>query len=91
MTLADRISTAKLTYKSSFLCKLMSITKDPKLSKEDINALISVINSNPLSEDHVPNTRLAYALREEGYDISSSSVDRHRRKDCACYRTVLGE
>jgi len=39
----------------------------------------------------VPNIRLAYALREEGYDVSPSAVDRHRRRICACYRLVKGE
>jgi hypothetical protein len=91
MALSERIAVAKKAYKETFRCKLMSITIDPKLSKKDIDALISVINSNPLSEDHVPNVRLAYALREEGYDVSASAVDRHRRGDCSCYRTVLGE
>lgn len=91
MALVDRIASAKTSYKKGFTCKLMSILQDPKLSEADVDAAISVINSHPMSEDHVPNTRLAYAFREEGYDISSSAVDRHRRRDCACYRIVTGE
>lgn len=91
MALAERIAVAKRKYKNTFVCKLMSVTLDPELSSKDIDALISAVSSDPLSEDHVPSTRLAYALREEGYDISASAVDRHRRGTCSCYRKASGE
>jgi hypothetical protein len=90
MTLADRISAAQDQNKNKYVCKLMMITKDPKLSKKDVDALTSVINSTEHSDGHIPNSRLAHALREEGYDISSSAVDRHRGARCACYR-LAGE
>jgi hypothetical protein len=86
MALADRLKTAQYKYKDNFVCKLMAITKDARLSKEDVSALLSIINSRPGDEDHVPNIRLAYALREEGFDVSPSAVDRHRNGICACTR-----
>lgn len=86
MSLAERLRAATSNYKSNFLCKLMRITLDPKLSKEDVEALIQIINSTPLDEDHVPNIRLSHALREEGYDVSPSAVDRHRNGICSCNR-----
>jgi len=86
MTLADRISAAQDQNKNKYICKLIMITKDPKLSKKDIDALTEVINSTEHSDGHIPNARLAHALREEGYDVSASAVDRHRGGRCACYR-----
>lgn len=90
MALADRLKTAQYKYKDNFLCKLMAITKDGKLNEKDVAALLKIINSRPGDEDHVPNIRLAYALREEGYDISPSTVDRHRNGICACSRVQGG-
>lgn len=87
MALAERLLAATDTYQhKTFICKLMKITLDPKLTKSDIDAVITIINSTPLDSNHVPNTKLASALREEGYDISTSAVDRHRRGICACNR-----
>jgi len=86
MALLDKLSKANSAYKDSFVCKLMKVTKDPSLSADDVKALLQIINSQPLDADHVPNSRLAQALREEGYDVSSSAVDRHRRGACSCTR-----
>jgi hypothetical protein len=86
MALAEKIQKANLAYRNNFVCKLMQVTLDPNLSKEDIDALTLVINSSPLDLSHVPNSQLAQALREEGYDISASAVDRHRRGACSCNR-----
>lgn len=86
MALATRLSEANKKYQNTFICKLMQVTQDPKLSQSDVDALIKIINSRPLDEAHVPNIRLSQALREEGYDISASAVDRHRRGSCSCTR-----
>ena len=87
MALAERLKAARTTYQNNtYVCKLMSVTQSPDLSRDDIDALISIINSHPGDEEHVPNIRLAHVLREEGYDVSPSAVDRHRRGICACNR-----
>jgi hypothetical protein len=91
MALAERLKTANEHYQKTFVCKLMQVTLDPKLSESDVEAVLTIINSRPGDEAHVPNIRLAFALREEGYDVSPSAVDRHRRRICACYRLVKGE
>jgi hypothetical protein len=70
------------------LCKLMAVIDDSNLSNEDkkrIEIILSVPESSPTK---VPNTTLGRILREEGYDISNSAVDRHRRGDCSCKRLV---
>jgi hypothetical protein len=86
MALAERLRDANTNYQKNFICKLIRVTLDPKISKEDIDALLNIINLSPHDEGHVPNTRLAHALREEGYDISASAIDRHRRGSCSCSR-----
>lgn len=90
MALVERLKAARETYQNNtYVCKLMSVTFDKKLKKADVDALIEIINSNPGDEEHVPNIRLAQALREEGFDVSPSAVDRHRRGTCACYRLKI--
>lgn len=88
MALAERLMQANSVYQKTFICKLMQVTLDPKLSKDDVDALIGIINSNPGDENHVPNSRLSQALREEGFDVSASAVDRHRRRTCSCTRLI---
>lgn len=92
MALAERLQTVKYSYKQkTSACKLIKVTQDPTLSESDVSALLAVINSQPGDEAHVPNIRLAFALREEGYDVSPSAVDRHRNGVCACQRPAKGE
>jgi len=86
MALAERLRAATETYHNTFICKLMQVTLDPKLTRDDVDAFIKIINSRPLDEDHVPNIRLSQVLRDEGYDVSASAVDRHRRGTCSCNR-----
>jgi hypothetical protein len=81
--LEEAVSTA-----NSKLCKLATVLAGPDLSPEDkkhIENILATPESNPA---RVPNTTLGRILREEGYDVSNSAVDRHRRGDCSCNRLV---
>jgi hypothetical protein len=51
-----------------------------------VDALAEVINLTENDEGFIPNSRLAVLLNEEGYDVSASSVDRHRGGKCSCRR-----
>jgi hypothetical protein len=86
MALADRLRVANEKYQTTFICKLMRVTLDPKLSPDDVDAFIKIINSRPGDEGYVPNIRIAQALLEEGYDVSTAAVDRHKRGTCSCSR-----
>jgi hypothetical protein len=86
MALADRLRVANEKYQTTFICKLMRVTLDPRLSREDVDAVIKIINSRPGDEGYVPNIRIAQALLEEGYDVSTAAVDRHKRGTCSCSR-----
>lgn len=50
-----------------------------KLDAKEQAALIAALQ-NPAK----PNTFIARVLRDEGYNISATTVGRHRRGDCAC-------
>jgi hypothetical protein len=86
MGLAQKIDAAKSQQKLKFMCRLMQVTVDSSLPKEDAESILKVINANPDSENYIPNSKLAAVLRQEGYDVSSSAVDRHKNKTCSCYR-----
>ena len=89
MSLADRLNEARDSYTTKAqVCKLMSVTLSAAMSEVDVDALVKILNSNPGDAAHMPNARIAHALRAEGFDVSNSAVDRHRRKDCSCYRKV---
>lgn len=87
MSLAQRLNEVRESYNAETqVCKLMSVTLSSTLSEVDVDALLKTINANPGDEHHMPNTRLSQALREEGFDVSVSAVDRHRKGSCACTR-----
>lgn len=86
MALAERLKSAQESYNESRACKLISETQSASFSDEDIAYLAKVINASPGHPDHIPNSHLSVALRQEGLDVSPSAVDRHRRGTCSCGR-----
>ena len=89
MPLADKLSAASDTYrKDKTTCKLVALTLNPQIPKKDRDALAEVIDLPENSEGYIPNSTLATLLKEEGYDISASAVDRHRGNKCSCRRLV---
>ncbi len=87
MALSNKLTEA-ISMANSKLCKLGALLAGTELSDDDkknIEGILSIPESNPA---RVPNTTLGRILREEGYDISNSAVDRHRRGDCPCRRLV---
>jgi hypothetical protein len=68
----------------------MIILDSEKLTDEDKETFISLLNVPEGNPSRVNNVVLAQVLRDEGFDLSDSAVDRHRRKSCSCSRN-LGE
>jgi hypothetical protein len=85
MSLSDRLSSAQLDAKNLF-CKIGNLLQGDNLSAKDREQLETALNTPLTDSKRITNAALARLLREEGYDISDSSMDRHRRKDCSCYR-----
>jgi len=87
MSLSDKLNNASKT-SSVKLCKIGVILVSTDVPKEDRETLESILNQPELSPNRVPNSQIARILREEGFDVSNSGVDRHRRKECSCNRLV---
>ena len=85
MSLSDRLSQAK-TEASVVVCKLGALIQGERLNNKEKQQLLDILAVPDNDPTRVSNTTLAQVLREEGFDISKSSIDRHRAKTCTCYR-----
>lgn len=89
MALSDRLNYA-INNPQQRRCKLMLVLYSDLISKEDRETFIGLLNVPEGTPGRITNVVLANVLREEGFDISDSAVNRHRRKSCNCSRS-LGE
>lgn len=87
MSLSDKLSAAS-TEVPIRLCKIGNILTNSKLSEQDKVNLKAVLDIPENDPSRINNNVIARILREEGYDVSNSAVDRHRRGDCPCKRTA---
>jgi len=71
---------------STSICKVGNLLVSNDLSKKEKDQLFTLLDTSTSSGPRVPNTTIGRVLREEGYYISNSSIDRHRRRDCNCSR-----
>jgi hypothetical protein len=85
MSLSDKLASAK-NEAIQRACKIGVILVSKDLSDKDKQNLKAILDADQNDLTRVPNSTLAKILREEGYDVSNSAVDRHRRSDCACNR-----
>lgn len=83
MSLSDKLKSAQNKAKIQS-CLVGELIAGDKLSKSDKENLISILDVPQDNPARVPNTQLGRILREEGHNISNSSIDRHRRGDCCC-------
>jgi len=88
MSLSDKLSAAATEVPIRF-CKIGSLLNSgsPLLEQDRLN-LKSVLEVDENDPSRINNSTIGRILREEGYDISNSAVDRHRRNDCPCSRTA---
>jgi hypothetical protein len=85
MSLSGKLSKAKLDA-SELKCKIARIIGElPAKEQALLTEVMAVSYDDPTC---VSNGTLAQLLREEGYDVSKSSFDRHRAHACTCYRKV---
>jgi hypothetical protein len=89
MSLADKLQTAKTTATTK-PCKLGSLLAGNVLAQKDKDTLVAILDVPEGTPGRLTNKIIAKIIREEGFDVGDSSVDRHRRKDCGCYRTTIG-
>ena len=90
MSLSDRLQSASKESNIK-LCKIGLLLGGEVLSEKDKKILVDTFDVPEGVPGRVSNVSLSKILREEGYDISLSTVDRHRRKDCGCFNLVAGK
>jgi len=90
MSLSERLQSASKE-STSRLCKIGLLLVGNVLSEKDKATLVETVDTPEGVPGRVTNVSLSKILREEGYDISLSTVDRHRRKDCGCFNLVAGK
>ena len=84
MSLAQRLSQASGTG-AGLPCKVGSLLSGDQLSKEDRTKLADVLETPYGTSGRLPNTIIAAALRDEGFDIGDAAVTKHRRGSCPCF------
>jgi len=90
MSLSERLNSASKE-STAKLCKIGMLLSGDVLSDKDKKTLTETFDVPEGVPGRVTNVSLTKILREEGYDISLSTVDRHRRKDCGCFNLVAGK
>jgi hypothetical protein len=91
MSISEKIKQASENPTSLRLCKLGVLLAGTILSEQDKTDITSVLETDITSPNRVSNVALAGILREEGFDISVSAVDRHKKKSCGCYNLSVGK
>jgi hypothetical protein len=87
MSLSDRLS--KVSAESNNIaCKLGALLTGTQLTPKEKTQLEEILAVSVDDPTRVSHSALSVILREEGYDISKSSIDRHKRKACPCYRRI---
>lgn len=89
MSLSDRLQSAAEDSKIR-LCKIGLLLAGTSLSEKDKQHLNDVFAIKEGTAGRVTNVALAKIFREEGYDISLSTVDRHRNQSCGCFNMAAG-
>lgn len=84
MSLAKRLAETTATG-AGLPCKIGSLLAGNQLSKEDRSKLAEVLDVPYGTPGRLPNTAIAAALREEGFDIGDAAVTKHRRGSCRCF------
>lgn len=73
-------------------CKFGILLSGSALSKQDKEQILSIMDPDSDNYSVISNVALSRILREEGFDISSSLVDRHKGKKCGCfYEASIGK
>lgn len=87
MSLAERLEQgiALNLKQGSRLCMLAKIFEDERLSEADKTKLIEVVNAPTSDPRRVSGMTISLALRAEGIEVSSTTINSHRKKSCPCY------
>jgi hypothetical protein len=89
MNLNDKLKVAA-DESAAKLCKLAVILAGTQLTNDEKKNLTVLLEVDERDPARVPSSTIGQILREEGFDLSNSAVDRHRKKPkaCSCKQTV---
>jgi hypothetical protein len=85
MSLSDQLKTES-TKSITKLCKIGLLLLE--LSEEDKKSLNDAFETPRHLSNGLTNVQIHKILVSEGYPLGLSAVDRHRNKNCGCYRTA---
>ena len=87
MSLAERLESGATTSLQigKNRCLLAKLFEDERLSETDRKKLIEVVDTPLTDPRRISAMTISLALRAEGLEISSTSVNSHRKKACPCY------
>ena len=84
MSLSDRLSKAPASA-AGLPCKVGTLLESDLLPEKDRETLRQVLETPLGATGRRPNTAIASALREEGFDVGDSAVNKHRSGKCRCF------
>ena len=89
MSLNDKLKVAAQE-SADKLCKLAALLSGDQLSNDEKKNLVALLEIDERDPARVPSSTIGQILREEGFDLSNSAVDRHRKtpKACSCKKTA---
>jgi len=90
MSLNDKLKVAAQD-SADKLCKLAALLSGSELTADEKKNLIAILEVDDRDPTRVPSTTIGQILREEGYDISNSAVDRHRKTPKSCSCKIVGK
>jgi len=85
MSLSTRLKAASVQAATT-VCKVGLLLISDKITKEEKTQLESILNVSLDFPGRISSGELYKIFREEGFDISKSSIDRHRSESCPCAR-----
>ena len=84
MSLSSRLSSPdKYKSRAGLPCPLGKLITE--LPEEDSKALVDALNAETTSEGWLSSSMIVGALRDEGYNVGQTAVQRHRRQMCRCF------
>lgn len=84
MSLAEKLEQTR-AIGAGLPCKVGSLIHGDRLTKDDKEKLVQVLDVPYGTPGRLPNTAIAAALRDEAFDIGDHSVNKHRARTCRCY------
>lgn len=85
MSLSDRLNKVSADAATAS-CKLGNLLAGDQLTAKEKTQIKDILSVPKTAPGRVSHSALAVILRDEGYDISKSSIDRHQRQECTCFR-----